>query len=636
MLVCAAALQEAAAPAPAAGLAVPGQHLRPVKGVNYAVTPSDFTSYGQSGPYSSTGGDFENSNFPALWGNTGRNDLADIVSLGVNAIRMYEFKGYYNHTSFLDYANSLGLKVIVPLSDAEILASSSAQYIATTINEAKSHPANMAWGLSNELTYAGGCNPVSNCFPKLLAAAQEIAQMDTSSRPIIITSIFDKGFATAVSVRQAFLNAGLSSLYSTRVIQGVNMYFSESASLLPTILNNVLNGFYTTPALSTSPLIITEYGRQSGSPYSLTQQSDAVAAEAKTLTNFASNSTYPYFLGSFLFQYSDSNLNGGSTFGLKAYSINYAPTPSDFTSYGQGGPYPSTGGDFENANFPNLWSPPRNDLQDIVFLGANAIRCYEFKGYYNHIPFLDYANALGLKVIVPLSDAEILASSSAQYIATTINEAKSHPANMAWGLSNELTYFGCNPVSSCFPKLLAAAQEIAQMDTSSRPIIITSIFDKGFATAVSVRQAFLDAGLASLYSSRIIQGINMYFSEPASLLPTILGNVLHDFYSASALSSSPLIVTEYGRQSGSPYSLSLQSDAVGAEAKTLHDFARNNTYPYFLGSFLFQYSDSNLNGGSTFGIKAYGSSSSVANGGAGTYKVDSTTSKPAYAAFQAA
>ena len=41
----------------------------------------------------------------------------------------------------------------------------------------------------------------------------------------------------------------------------VARYFSEAASQLPTILNNVLHNFYATAALSTSPLIITEYGR---------------------------------------------------------------------------------------------------------------------------------------------------------------------------------------------------------------------------------------------------------------------------------------------------------------------------------------------------------------------------------------
>ena len=63
-------------------------------------------------------------------------------------------------------------------------------------------------GLSNELTYDGRCNPVSKCFPALLAAAQQIAKADTSTRPIIITSIFDANFATAVAVRNAFYNAG--------------------------------------------------------------------------------------------------------------------------------------------------------------------------------------------------------------------------------------------------------------------------------------------------------------------------------------------------------------------------------------------------------------------------------------------
>ena len=38
-------------------------------------------------------------------------------------------------------------------------------------------------------------------------------------------------------------------------------YFSEAASLLPTILNNVLHQYFTNSPLSTSPLIITEYGR---------------------------------------------------------------------------------------------------------------------------------------------------------------------------------------------------------------------------------------------------------------------------------------------------------------------------------------------------------------------------------------
>ena len=95
-----------------------------------------------------------------MCGLRGRNDLLDIKNLGVNAIRSYEYKGYYNHVPFLNYAQTLGLKVlpgpvlncyyeqwlaliplcamqvIVPLSNSEILAGSpSGGYIATTINE---------------------------------------------------------------------------------------------------------------------------------------------------------------------------------------------------------------------------------------------------------------------------------------------------------------------------------------------------------------------------------------------------------------------------------------------------------------------------------------------------------------------
>jgi hypothetical protein len=70
-------------------------------------------------------------------------------------------------------------------------------------------------GLSNELSFDGSCQPLTKCFPKLIAAAQQIASMDTSSRPIVITSIFDANFATAASVKQAFVSAGARALHAT-------------------------------------------------------------------------------------------------------------------------------------------------------------------------------------------------------------------------------------------------------------------------------------------------------------------------------------------------------------------------------------------------------------------------------------
>lgn len=41
-------------------------------------------------------------------------------------------------------------------------------------------------------------------------------------------------------------------------------------------------------------------------------------------------------------------------------------------------------------------------------------------------------------------------------------------------------------------------------------------------------------------------------------------------------------------------------------------------------------------GGSTFGLKAYGSSSTDVNGPGGAYKVDALVNKPAYASFKQA
>lgn len=81
--------------------------------------------------------DFFNSAFAGLWGTDGtgqgRNDLTTISNSGVNLVRLYNWgpsrKGpsgrFDAHQSFLDKANQLGMKVIVPVSDYFL---SSSQY----------------------------------------------------------------------------------------------------------------------------------------------------------------------------------------------------------------------------------------------------------------------------------------------------------------------------------------------------------------------------------------------------------------------------------------------------------------------------------------------------------------------------
>lgn len=100
---------------------------QPMKGMNWEPSPSNYTSNNPPPPqYGDT--DFANDDFIALWdvdsNGVGRYDLQTMQSLGVNTIKMYNWSvpapnGYWmrNHTGFLSKAASLGLSVIVPISN---------------------------------------------------------------------------------------------------------------------------------------------------------------------------------------------------------------------------------------------------------------------------------------------------------------------------------------------------------------------------------------------------------------------------------------------------------------------------------------------------------------------------------------
>ena len=99
---------------------------KPMKGMNWEPTPSDYTSLPAPQKYGDT--DFANDDFVALWNqdNTGvgRHDLKTLQDMGVNTIKMYNWsvpapKGYWmrNHRNFLAMCQQLGIKVIVPISN---------------------------------------------------------------------------------------------------------------------------------------------------------------------------------------------------------------------------------------------------------------------------------------------------------------------------------------------------------------------------------------------------------------------------------------------------------------------------------------------------------------------------------------
>ena len=90
--------------------------LRPIQCIAYDPKPSDFfqTAYFDS--------DFFNSDFTAIWGDDGqagaRKDLATFAGARLNMLHIYNWNAQRTgHTAFLDAAQQLGIKVMIPISN---------------------------------------------------------------------------------------------------------------------------------------------------------------------------------------------------------------------------------------------------------------------------------------------------------------------------------------------------------------------------------------------------------------------------------------------------------------------------------------------------------------------------------------
>ena len=94
---------------------------------------------------------------------------------------------------------------------------------------------------------------------------------------------------------------------------------------------------------------------------------------------------------------------------------------------------------------------------------------------------------------------------------------------------------------------VAACKLINQLDTSSRPVLINHVDEPGFTTPKAVKAALQSAGLGTFYNNRIIQGLDLYFFDQT---PTVqaqsFAGVITNYFNDAALSSTPLIIGEYG------------------------------------------------------------------------------------------
>lgn len=121
-----------------------------VRGVCYSPVPVNESML--FGPY----GDYFTDEYAFLW----RRDLPLITAMGANSIRIYGWDDAVDHTLFLNYVQSLGLRVLItfPLGNAATTPVRGAENrkkvtdrFARQVHKYGEHPAILAWSFGNEI-----------------------------------------------------------------------------------------------------------------------------------------------------------------------------------------------------------------------------------------------------------------------------------------------------------------------------------------------------------------------------------------------------------------------------------------------------------------------------------------------------
>ena len=119
-----------------------------LKGICYAPSPHGYDPSTCNNTEIWFGSDIADKNIAPLWGESfspvdgvdagkvfkGRNDLKALSDLGVNLIRLYDWDARNDHIPFLDYCLSLGINVLVPVSNYNLGAFGTPPNMTESIN----------------------------------------------------------------------------------------------------------------------------------------------------------------------------------------------------------------------------------------------------------------------------------------------------------------------------------------------------------------------------------------------------------------------------------------------------------------------------------------------------------------------
>jgi len=324
-----------------------GPMTEAVKGVNYEPAPSNYVLPPPNVYYDT---DFYNQDFVQLWGPgtppaqpNGRADLADMLSLGINFIRVFNWNPgssggtpLRNHQPFLDWLVNEGQqRIFIGAAFANgNRATAAAQMEVDQFNgfsaDAKKQVA--AWMVGNEIS------PTDPYTPETLAVIKASAQPPLDTIPICVPFQMG-GTADALNkVQQSYAQFEAAGV-ADRFLACLNFYGlgQSAATKAPELqLQEFVDGFFADAFVQQHgiALLLTEFGinfdgssglepNAGGDAATQGRYLSAMLAQSKTL-----QATYPRFLGQVIFEYTNEGWktpNSEANFGLYGLTAQAPP-----------------------------------------------------------------------------------------------------------------------------------------------------------------------------------------------------------------------------------------------------------------------------------------------------------------------
>ena len=323
-----------------------GPMTAPVKGMNYEPSPSNYVPGAQL--YYDT--DFYNQDFVQLWGPgtppaqpNGRDDVADMASLGVNFIRVFNWNPgepggipLRNHQPWLDYVVKAASKrmYVAAVFANGLRATDAATMVVDQFNRfsAETRAQVAVWLIGNEIP------PADPFTAQTLAVIKAKAQPPLDTLPICVPLQMSSTADALAKVQQShaqFAAAGLAD----RFIACFNFYGlgQAPATRAPADqLQDFIEGFFADDFVKTNriALLLTEFGINfDGSSGVQPNAGGDAALQGRYLGEMLARSTalqakYPRFLGQTIFEYTNETWKTPLTeqrFGLYELQAQAAP-----------------------------------------------------------------------------------------------------------------------------------------------------------------------------------------------------------------------------------------------------------------------------------------------------------------------